>query len=37
MLRCIGAAVVGAVRVVGGADHVMLPRLPAELPPPARA
>jgi len=37
MLRCIGWAAVGAVRVVGGADHVMLPRLPIEPPPPARA
>ena len=37
MLRCIGWAAVGAVRVVGGADQVMLPRLPDELPPPARA
>src|SRR5262245_41880441 len=37
MLRCIGWAVEGAVRVVGGADQVMLPRLPIEFPPPARA
>src|SRR6476619_3218406 len=37
MLRCIGAAEYGAVLVEGGADHVMLPRLPNEPPPPARA
>jgi hypothetical protein len=37
MLRCIGWAVDGAVRVVGGADQVMLPRLPMEPPLPARA
>src|ERR1700712_1211259 len=37
MLRCIGAAEYGAVLVVGGAENVMLPRLPIELPPPARA
>src|SRR5689334_11214451 len=37
MLRCIGSAPVGAVRVVGGAEYVRLPRRPDELPPPARA
>ena len=37
MLRCIGAAALGAVLVLGGDDHVMLPLLPNELPPPARA
>jgi hypothetical protein len=37
MLRCIGAPELGAVRVEGGADQVMLPRLPNEEPPPARA
>jgi hypothetical protein len=36
MLRCIGIAE-GAVRVLGGAEKVMLPRLPNELPSPARA
>jgi hypothetical protein len=36
-VRSIGAAVMGAVRVVGGAEFVMLPRLPMELPPPKRA
>src|SRR5579863_81426 len=37
MLRCMGAAEPGAVFVEGGADHVMPPRLPKELPPPRRA
>ncbi len=37
MLRSIGAAEEGAVRVDGGADHVMDPRLPNELELPARA
>src|SRR6185437_11457528 len=37
MLRCTGAAELGAVLVDGGAEYVMLPRLPNELPPPARA
>src|SRR6185312_3371080 len=37
IVRCIGCAVVGAVRVAGGAEYVMLPRLPIEEPPPARA
>jgi hypothetical protein len=37
MLRSIGAAELGAVLVRGGAENVMLPRLPNELPPPARA
>jgi hypothetical protein len=36
MLRCIGAAD-GAVLVDGGADQVMLPRLPDDVPPPIRA
>ena len=36
-LRCIGCAEYGAVLVAGGADQVRLPRLPQELPPPARA
>ena len=36
-LRCIGWAPYGAVLVEGGADHVMPPRLPKDLPPPARA
>src|SRR5438309_1365466 len=37
VLRCIGCAMPGAVRVEGGAEKVMLPRLPIELLPPARA
>jgi len=37
MLRCMGGAEKGAVLVAGGAENVMLPRLPIELPPPARA
>jgi hypothetical protein len=37
MLRWIGAAVVGAVRVVGAAEKVRLPRLPELKPPPTRA
>jgi hypothetical protein len=37
MLRSIGAAEYGAVLVRGGAENVMLPRLPNELPLPARA
>ena len=36
-LRCMGAAVFGAVRVAGGAEKVLMPRLPPENPPPARA
>jgi hypothetical protein len=36
-VRSIGAAMLGAVRVVGGAENVMLPRLPMELPLPMRA
>jgi hypothetical protein len=36
MLRCIGCAE-GAVRVLGGAEKVILPRLPNELPLPALA
>jgi hypothetical protein len=36
-LRCIGAAVPGAVRVLGGAEYVKPPRLPMDDPPPARA
>jgi hypothetical protein len=35
--RSIGAAVVGAVRVGGGAENVRVPRLPPEKPPPTRA
>ena len=35
--RWIGAAVLGAVRVAGGAENVRVPRLPPEKPPPARA
>jgi hypothetical protein len=35
--RSIGAAVVGAVRVEGGAENVREPRLPKLEPPPARA
>src|SRR6516164_5519498 len=35
--RVIGAAVPGAVRVVGGMENVRMPRLPKENPPPARA
>ena len=37
MLRSIGAAEEGAVRVDGGADQVLDPRLPNELELPARA
>src|SRR5277367_337511 len=37
MLRSNGAPELGAVRVEGGADQVMLPRLPNDEPPPARA
>src|SRR4029077_18009061 len=37
MLRWNGVPELGAVRVEGGADQVMLPRLPNEEPPPARA
>src|SRR5215472_1822553 len=37
MLRWNGAPEFGAVRVDGGADQVMLPRLPNDEPPPARA
>ena len=37
MLRSMGAAAYGAVRVMGGAEYVMLPRLPNDPPPPARA
>jgi hypothetical protein len=37
MVRSIGDARLGAVRVIGGAENVMLPRLPIELPPPRRA
>src|SRR5690242_13459595 len=37
MLRCIGCAEYGAVRVAGGAEYVMPPRLPNEPPSPARA
>jgi hypothetical protein len=37
MLRCIGDAEYGAVLVDGGAEYVMLPRLPNEPPLPARA
>ena len=37
MLRWNGAPELGAVRVEGGADQVMLPRLPNDEPPPARA
>jgi len=37
MLRWIGAAVVGAVRVAGGATKVREPRLPKFMPPPTRA
>src|SRR5215831_4586793 len=37
MLRWIGAAVDGAVRVGGGAENVRDPRLPALKPPPTRA
>jgi hypothetical protein len=36
MLRCMGAEY-GAVLVDGGAEYVMLPRLPIEAPLPARA
>src|SRR6266542_1574017 len=36
-VRWTGAAVVGAVRVAGGAEKVRVPRLPALAPPPARA
>jgi hypothetical protein len=37
MVRCIGDAKPGAVFVDGGAENVMLPRLPMELPPPSLA
>ena len=37
MVRSIGAAVVGAVRVGGGAVKVLEPRLPDDVPPPRRA
>jgi len=37
ILRCIGEAMPGAVFVDGGAEKVMLPRLPMELPPPSLA
>jgi hypothetical protein len=37
IVRCIGCAVVGAVRVAGGGELVMLPLLPMELLLPARA
>jgi hypothetical protein len=37
IVRSIGEATPGAVRVEGGAENVMLPRLPMELPPPSRA
>src|SRR4051794_30639777 len=37
MLRCIGDAEDGAVLVDGGAEYVILPRLPNEPPLPARA
>jgi hypothetical protein len=35
--RSIGAAVEGAVRVEGGGEYVLLPRLPMEPPPPSLA
>jgi len=34
---CIGCAVPGAVFVEGGAEYVLLPRLPEEVLPPTRA
>src|ERR1700739_2668026 len=37
MLRCMAEPPYGAVLVGGGADQVMLPRLPKDPPPPARA
>ena len=37
MLRCIGAAPLGAVLVAGGAENVLLPRLPMLPPSPGRA
>ena len=37
MLRCIAWPEPGTVAVEGGAEYVMLPRLPNELPPPKRA
>jgi hypothetical protein len=37
MLRCSGPAEYGAVLVLGGAEYVMLPRLPIDDPLPARA
>jgi len=37
IVRWIGAALLGAVLVLGGAEKVRKPRLPPEKPPPARA
>jgi hypothetical protein len=37
MLRCMGVAPFGAVLVEGGAENVIPPRLPIELPLPNRA
>jgi hypothetical protein len=37
IVRWIGAALLGAVLVLGGGEKVRKPRLPPEKPPPARA